>query len=459
MALVVNSSAKFLGSLVALTLLASGLQGCRRKNAAPPAQAPAAAPVAAPAPVAAQKQEVTPALPAPVVVKDVGLETPEAVLYDEATDLYLVSNISGSPSDKDDNGFISRLNPDGTVNALRWIDGKKADVSLNAPKGMAIANGKLYVADIDFVRVFDAKTGKSIGKAATPGATFLNGVSAGPDGTIYVTDSGVKAGPNGFEPTGTDAVYAIGKSGQAKVLIKDAALHGPNGVFADASGVWVNTFNGKELYNVASGKQEGTVSLPTGGLDGLVRLANGTVLVSSWEGSAVYEGKDGKFTALISNQKSPAAIGFDSKRGALLIPVFLDNQVRIQGLPSSLTAAPAPAAPPPAAAPATPAAKSAAPAATPASAKPTAAAPAVAPAPAKPATPAAPAAAAAPATPAKPATPAAPAPAPAPSAKPTNPAPAPAASAKPATPAAAAPATPAKAATPAAPAAPVAPKK
>jgi hypothetical protein len=405
MALVFNSSAKFLGSLVALTVLVSGLEGCRRKNAAPPPQAAAPAPAAAAAPVVEQKA-APPALPAPVVVKDIGLETPECVLYDEANDLYLVSNISGSPSDKDDNGFISRLNPDGTVKDLRWIDGKKADVSLNAPKGMAIANGKLYVADIDFVRVFDAKTGKTLGKAATPGATFLNGASAGPDGTIYVTDSGMKAGPNGFEPTGTDAVYAIGKSGQAKALIKDAALNGPNGVFADATGVWVNTFRGKELYNVATGKKEAAVELPTGGLDGLLRLPSGALLVSSWEGSAVYEGKDGKFTALISAQRSPAAIGFDSKRGALLIPVFLDNQVLIQGLPSSLTTAPAAApAATPAAAPATPAAPAAAPAKPAAPATP--AAPAAAPAkPATPATSAAPAAA--PATPATPAAPAAP---------------------------------------------------
>jgi hypothetical protein len=428
---VVHSSAKFLGSLVALTVLVSGLEGCRRKNAAPPAQAPAPAPVAAPAPIVEEKP-AAPALPAPIVVKDAGFETPESVLYDAASDLYLVSNISGSPSDKDDNGFISRLNPDGTINALRWIDGKKADINLNAPKGMAIANGKLYVSDIDFVRVFDAKTGKSMGKAAAPGATFLNDVSAGPDGTIYVTDSGVKAGPNGFTPTGTDAVYKIDKTGQAKVLIKDAALHGPNGVFADDSGVWVNTFGGKQLFNVASGKIEGTVELPTGGLDGLLRLPSGTVLVSSWDGSAVYEGKDGKFTALISGQKSPADIGYDSKRGALLIPVFLDNQVVIQGLPSSLTAAPAAAPAAPAAAPAaaTPAAPAAAPAS---SAKPAAAAPApTAPAPAAPAAtkPAAPA----PAASAKPATPATPA--------------TPAASGKPATPA-----------TPATPAAPAAPKK
>jgi hypothetical protein len=222
----------------------------------------------------------------------------------------------------------------------------------------------------------------------------------------------MKAGPNGFEPTGTDAVYAIGKSGQAKALIKDAALNRPNGVFADATGVWVNTFGNKQVYNVANGKIEGTIELPTGGLDGILRLPSGTLLVSSWDGSAVYEGKDGKFTALISAQKSPADIGFDSKRGALLIPVFLDNQVVIQGLPGTAApaaepaAAPAPA--PVAPAPAAPAAKPA-PAATPAATA-TGKPATPAPAPAKPATPAAspPPAATAPAKPAGPA-PAAPA--------------------------------------------------
>ena len=60
----------------------------------------------------------------------------------------------------DGNGFISMVAPDGRVLALKWIDGEATDITLNALKGMAIASGTLYVADITAVRMFDLRTGR-----------------------------------------------------------------------------------------------------------------------------------------------------------------------------------------------------------------------------------------------------------------------------------------------------------
>ena len=76
--------------------------------------------------------------------------------------MYLVANINGGPSDKDGNGFISRISPEGEVIALKWIDGAAESVTpftLNAPKGMALTGDRLFVADIDVVRVFDRERG------------------------------------------------------------------------------------------------------------------------------------------------------------------------------------------------------------------------------------------------------------------------------------------------------------
>ena len=135
-----------------------------------------------------------------------GLSTPESVFYDADADRYLVSNINGKPDGKDNNGFISVLSPDGTTTTPKWIEGGKEKVKLDAPKGMGVANGVLYVADISVVRMFDAKTGAPKGDVAIPGATFLNDIATGPDGKVYVSDTGVKVTAKGFEPTGTDAV-------------------------------------------------------------------------------------------------------------------------------------------------------------------------------------------------------------------------------------------------------------
>src|SRR5262249_37869853 len=154
------------------------------------------------------------------------------------SDRYLVSNINGKPDAKDNNGFISVLSPDGTVTTPKWIEGGKEKTKLDAPKGLGLAKGVLYVADITVVRMFDAKTGAPKGEVGIPGATFLNDIATGADGKVYVSDTGVKTGASGFEPTGSDAVYVIDK-GKAKALAKSKELGGPNGLWVTDKGVVV----------------------------------------------------------------------------------------------------------------------------------------------------------------------------------------------------------------------------
>src|SRR6266496_4562221 len=110
--------------------------------------------------VACKPIEKTPTtVAATKVVAVEGFLTPESVLHDTAQDIYFVSNINGSPTAKDNNGFISRLRPDGAVENLKFIEGGKNGVTLNAPKGLALLGDTLWVADIDAVRAFNAKTG------------------------------------------------------------------------------------------------------------------------------------------------------------------------------------------------------------------------------------------------------------------------------------------------------------
>ena len=78
--------------------------------AAPVASIDPAAPSASAAPAPAEPPK--PSAPSPAA-KYTGLSTPESVLYDADDDRYLVSNINGKPTDKDNNGFISALSPDG----------------------------------------------------------------------------------------------------------------------------------------------------------------------------------------------------------------------------------------------------------------------------------------------------------------------------------------------------------
>jgi streptogramin lyase len=200
---------------------------------------------------------------------------------------------------------------------------------------MALANGVLYVADIDKVRMFDPVAGKATGTMTIPGATFLNDVAAAPDGTIYVSDSGLKQGKTGLDASGTDAIYRIDKgAAKAERLVKDRGLGNPNGLLADDEGIWVVSFGSGQLYRVSrEGRKESGENLPTGQLDGIVQVSDGSVLVSSWEGNSILRGSPGAgFLANITGVASPADIGYDSKRKRVLIPLFNGNALEIRTL-------------------------------------------------------------------------------------------------------------------------------
>jgi len=275
-----------------------------KQEEAPPPQSPAPGAVA---PTSVPRFEIT------------GLSAPESVLHDTAADVYLVSNINGSPFARDHNGFIARVAPSGEVLTLKWIDGSRPATRLDAPKGLAILGDLLYVADIDTVRVFDRATGAARQNIKIPGATFLNDVAAGPN-SVYVSDSGVK---EDFSSTGTAAVYEI-RDGKPRTLANGDELKGPNGLALRGQELWTVTMSGNELYRLGpDGRRADVTKLPQGQLDGLLILSDGSFLVSSWQASDIYVGRPGSdFGIAVSGVASPADIGFDNKRSRLLVPLM-----------------------------------------------------------------------------------------------------------------------------------------
>lgn len=315
--------------LVAIAALgiATALAGCKKKNDQPPDQ-----PETPTADAAAAKAEADAAAAPgtePQRVADVGFETPESVLHDPGSDVYLVSNINGAPGAADGNGFISKLSPEGEVTELKWIDGEAEGVTLNAPKGMTILKGTLYVTDIDHVRMFDLATGKPKGEVAVKGATFLNDLTQ-MAGTVYASDSGIQITDEGVKPTGTDAIYAIDEEGKVEKIASGDQLKGPNGLhYADR--LYMVTFGDNKLYGVPKGgKPSVQAELPKGSLDGVFVLNEDKVLISSWECQCVYAGPvKGPFEPAITDVQAPADIGWDSRRKKVLVPLFQDNAVVI----------------------------------------------------------------------------------------------------------------------------------
>ncbi len=111
-----------------------------------------------------------------------GFAQPESVLPDPDRNRLIVSNIDGDAATADGKGFLSLLSMDGSIQTLHWIDG------LDAPKGMALVDGRLYVSDLTHLKVFDATTGAKLTTFTHPDAQFLNDVTADAEGRVYVSD-------------------------------------------------------------------------------------------------------------------------------------------------------------------------------------------------------------------------------------------------------------------------------
>jgi sugar lactone lactonase YvrE len=263
------------------------------------------------------------------------LKNPESVKWDSALGVWFVSNVNGNPNAKDNNGFISRLRRDGTaVDAERnFIAAGRNGVTLNAPKGMAVVGDTLVVADIDAVRMFNARTGAPVASVnlAPLGATFLNDVAVGGDGALYITDTGIRISSTGqMSKPGRDRVFKI-VGRKPSVAITDTALAGPNGITWDrANNRFIVVGNGgKSMVTWKPGSAPAPLAEGPGQFDGVEVLPDGRVLVSSWADSSVYVERNGTMTKLIGGVASPADIGVDPSRSLVAIPQLMLNQVQV----------------------------------------------------------------------------------------------------------------------------------
>ena len=264
----------------------------------------------------------------------VGFLAPESVLDDSTQDVYFVSNINGNPLTKDNNGFISRLRPDGAIEVLKFIEGGRAGVTLNAPKGLAEFGDTLWVADIDVVRAFNARTGAPVDsvKLDSLGAVFLNDIAIAPNGAIYITDTGIRFDDVGnvLHP-GPDRVFRIGPDRKVTVAVRGDTLGRPNGITLDAAGrrFIIVQYGGKAVLAWKPGdKAPSVVARGAGGFDG-VEIIGGKIVVSSWADSSITRFDSTQGTKIIAGVPSPADIGYDAKRNRILIPVLTGNRVEI----------------------------------------------------------------------------------------------------------------------------------
>lgn len=257
-----------------------------------------------------------------------GFNEPENVVYDSVADVYLVSNIDGAPTARDNNGFISRVAPDGRIIALRWIAGGSNGATLDAPKGLAIRGDTLAVADVGGVHYFSRITGAPLGSVSLPGLV-MNDVAFAADGSLWVTDTGPDRGTTPVDTTqDMDAVWTVAPGGRVSAVARGLSLDRPDGLVLDGNGALVATFGANRIERVAPGVAAATTveTMPNGRVDGLRRLADGSLLVTSWDAGTVWRLPPGRArVALLTGVTSPAGVAVDTRRHRLAVTSMQGN--------------------------------------------------------------------------------------------------------------------------------------
>lgn len=239
-----------------------------------------------------------------------GLSVPESVLVYRSgkSNFLLVSQIDGESNTKDGKGGIAKMGLDGDLDDVNWVTG------LNAPKGMAHFDGKLYVADVDELVVINIKSAEIEKKVIVPGAVFLNDVTVDSKGAVFVSD--MKTGK----------IHRYAGNVLSDYVTKVENVNGLKAIgsnLAVGAGTHLYLFdNKKNRLEIASGFAQG--------IDGVESMSKGDFLVSCWAGLLYYVHLGGKIDVLLDSQKegiNTADIGFDSETQMVYVPNFLKNSV------------------------------------------------------------------------------------------------------------------------------------
>lgn len=240
---------------------------------------------------------------------DTLLTTCESVIYDAANNILYVSNINGDPVGKDGNGFISKVSLDGAITTRQWVTG------MDAPKGMGIVNGKLYVSDINRIHEIDIASGKIANTYTVDSAQFLNDVTTDGSGRVFVSDMMANN-------------ILVLENGKVDVWL--TGTNGPNGLFSEGENMIMVSFTDKTINTIDASKQ---ITLRTDSIDfadGVEATGDGGYLVSSWSGVVYYVDGNWNETILLDTRAdtvNSADIKYIADKKLLLVPTFFKNKV------------------------------------------------------------------------------------------------------------------------------------
>lgn len=212
-----------------------------------------------------------------------GFAAPESLALSADGAFLYVSNVSGEGAEKDGDGFISKVTPDGDLIERRWAEG------LNGPKGLALSeDGLLWVSDIDRLVAVDAETGALKQSHEIAEAVFLNDAAILPDGTVLTADSG------GAKIYGFDGE-------RVSIWLEDETLQSINGLLPHGDDLLITIMDGLLLSVDIATKTPTVLASDLGQGDGIAVMRDG-YLVSHWPGRIMHVSAAGEATVLLDTE-------------------------------------------------------------------------------------------------------------------------------------------------------------
>ena len=252
------------------------------------------------------------------------IREPESTHYVETENAIFVANIVGGELDKDGEGWISKVSPEGEIIEGKWVEG------LNAPHGMRTYQGTLWVADIDELVGIDLESATVTARIPVPDSEFLNDLDIADDGTIFVSD------------TLTNEIYQVTQDGDVSTFAPGVEKEFPNGLLIQDNKLIVaawgnivdfNTFETDVPGNVFeldlnSGEKTIITTEPLGNLDGIELDEEGNFLVTDFYGKLyLVDPTKGEAEELLSDLEYSADIALITRQDLVIIPDF-DRKVQ-----------------------------------------------------------------------------------------------------------------------------------
>ncbi|MGZ3902363.1 MAG: hypothetical protein ACXVC6_01620 [Bacteroidia bacterium] len=230
-----------------------------------------------------------------------------------------------NPTAKDGDGRIIKMDLSGKI-----IDSTFSKEKLNAPKGLTIANGVLFAADVDRLVAIDVKSGKKLYDITISGGTsFLNDISLSDNNTLYIS------------ATDLNKIYKVNLSSKSySELPLNKSIQGINGLFFDkkSNRLYINGFgsenkpNGIVGYiNLATNEFTRLANIE-GYFDG-IWLVNNSLYVSNWvafEKKGIIQTIDitsGKVSDLPLTEPIAGPADFTITKNQLIIPEMMIGEI------------------------------------------------------------------------------------------------------------------------------------